>query len=121
MGDEEGEENEINTIQKRRGNEEEKEDKDDDDDDIDENGDEKKEKDDSDESGDDEKEKDEARKKTKLLLERAGPIASYCHDVWTDPNKLKLHVLLDFFKHGFDGDGDDGGSCIDGRLTSAWN
>jgi hypothetical protein len=60
-----------------------------------------------------------------------GPISEdtdkvdYMKEVWGSPQKAVLAILVDFFRHGFDGSGgdnmEDAGSCIDGRLTSAWN
>eukprot|EP00027_Filamoeba_sp_ATCC50430_P012570 CAMPEP_0168571086 /NCGR_PEP_ID=MMETSP0413-20121227/17124_1 /TAXON_ID=136452 /ORGANISM="Filamoeba nolandi, Strain NC-AS-23-1" /LENGTH=532 /DNA_ID=CAMNT_0008603867 /DNA_START=66 /DNA_END=1664 /DNA_ORIENTATION=+ len=52
-------------------------------------------------------------------------IRSYIDSIFGGPEKLKKDILLDFFRHAFDGSGADNffdaGSCIDGRLTSAWN
>ena len=50
---------------------------------------------------------------------------SYVKAVYGSLEDCKKAILADFFKHGFDGSGADNfydaGSCIDGRLTSAWN
>jgi len=48
-------------------------------------------------------------------------IGAYISREFDSLDQLKMLVLSDYFKHGFDGSGDDGGSCIDGRLTSSWN
>ncbi|KAL6309843.1 hypothetical protein BKA93DRAFT_287175 [Sparassis latifolia] len=52
-------------------------------------------------------------------------LRSYIDDEFGSPENLSREILADFFRHGFDGSGAgnyfDAGSCIDGRLTSAWN
>ncbi|EIW76289.1 hypothetical protein CONPUDRAFT_130825 [Coniophora puteana RWD-64-598 SS2] len=52
-------------------------------------------------------------------------LRSYIEDEFGSPEACAREILGDFFRHGFDGSGADNffdaGSCIDGRLTSAWN
>ena len=52
-------------------------------------------------------------------------LRSYIDGEFGSVESLMLEILCDFFRHGFDGSGADNffdaGSCIDGRLTSAWN
>ncbi|KAJ9453389.1 hypothetical protein DIPPA_52536 [Diplonema papillatum] len=51
--------------------------------------------------------------------------ATAIDEQWGSVRGLQMAILRDFFRLGFDGSGgfndDDAGSCIDGRLTSAWN
>ena len=56
-----------------------------------------------------------------MVLAQDKAFHHYVKEEWTSMEGLRLQILCDFFKHGFDGSGDDGGSCIDGRLTSTWN
>ncbi|KAI8896273.1 hypothetical protein BC833DRAFT_598156 [Globomyces pollinis-pini] len=52
-------------------------------------------------------------------------LGRYIDDAFQSHEHAKKMILSDFFRHGFDGSGADNffdaGSCIDGRLTSAWN
>ena len=51
--------------------------------------------------------------------------AAYVKGVFGSADAAKKAIVSDFFRHAFDGSGADNfydaGSCIDGRLTSAWN
>uniref|UniRef100_A0A7S0L121 Non-canonical E2 ubiquitin-conjugating enzyme C-terminal domain-containing protein n=1 Tax=Coccolithus braarudii TaxID=221442 RepID=A0A7S0L121_9EUKA len=59
------------------------------------------------------------------LAAEAPGVKAYVQDVFGSVDSCTKIILGDFFRHGFDGSGADNfydaGSCIDGRLTSAWN
>merc|ERR1712150_23103 len=59
------------------------------------------------------------------IYEENSGINSFVRKSFGDIERLKKDILYDFFKYAFDGSGADNfydaGSCIDGRLTSAWN
>ena len=59
------------------------------------------------------------------VMEKEPGIKRFILQGWGSSAKLKHAILYDFFKNAFDGSGADNffdaGSCIDGRLTSAWN
>mmetsp|Transcript_32540 Transcript_32540/g.74347 ORF Transcript_32540/g.74347 Transcript_32540/m.74347 type:complete len:602 (+) Transcript_32540:107-1912(+) len=58
------------------------------------------------------------------LADGSGGLRAYI-DSFGGAKRLQKLILADFFRHAFDGSGADNffdaGSCIDGRLTSAWN
>ncbi|SJK86521.1 UPF0652 protein [Babesia microti strain RI] len=64
-------------------------------------------------------------KKIPELYQSTSSMKQYIDTQFGGPVNLKMMILNDFFCHAFDGSGadnfNDAGSCIDGRLTSAWN
>ncbi|KAJ3013577.1 hypothetical protein HKX48_005663 [Thoreauomyces humboldtii] len=60
-----------------------------------------------------------------VLVEKDAGVAKYIDSEFDGVENLTKTILADFFRHAFDGSGADNffdaGSCIDGRLTSAWN
>jgi hypothetical protein len=59
------------------------------------------------------------------LLGETPSLKKWVEDVFGSSQGARMEIMADFFRHGFDGSGADNfydaGSCIDGRLTSAWN
>ncbi|GAN04440.1 conserved hypothetical protein [Mucor ambiguus] len=59
------------------------------------------------------------------VLQNDPELAAYVANEFGGIEQCRKDILYDFFRHGFDGSGGDNyfdaGSCIDGRLTSAWN
>ncbi|KAL0490091.1 hypothetical protein AKO1_006746 [Acrasis kona] len=64
-------------------------------------------------------------KQLPVICERDEDVAKYIKESYGGVQELVIRILADFFKGGFNGSGADNyfdaGSCIDGRLTSAWN
>jgi Protein of unknown function (DUF2009) len=58
-------------------------------------------------------------------INESSGLRNYIEGEFGSAETLTREILGDFFRHGFDGSGADNffdaGSCIDGRLTSAWN
>lgn len=58
-------------------------------------------------------------------LYNAGSLRGYIDSMFGGLEGCRKAILVDFCRHAFDGSGADNfydaGSCIDGRLTSAWN
>lgn len=52
-------------------------------------------------------------------------VLKYVEKRWNSVDYAQRYILRNFFRFGFDGSGGDNnydaGSCVDGRLTSAWN
>jgi hypothetical protein len=59
------------------------------------------------------------------IVARDAKIAAYIESAYGGVEECRKAICTDFFRHAFDGSGADNffdaGSCIDGRLTSAWN
>jgi len=58
-------------------------------------------------------------------LARTPEVGALLRSAYGGVEECKKEILKDFYRYGFDGSGADNafdaGSCIDGRLTSAWN
>eukprot|EP01119_Soliformovum_irregulare_P000387 TRINITY_DN10267_c0_g1_i1.p1 TRINITY_DN10267_c0_g1~~TRINITY_DN10267_c0_g1_i1.p1 ORF type:complete len:561 (-),score=171.02 TRINITY_DN10267_c0_g1_i1:18-1700(-) len=58
-------------------------------------------------------------------LDKNPNVHKFIESAFNGIENLRKIILCDFFRHAFDGSGADNffdaGSCIDGRLTSAWN